>query len=85
MPRNSIPAVVDGRASKYRKERMNKTDNKICNGTCPPGLKSRCAGLLLCKENGKGRKYEYFTEKKVSMPNLILSLIGLVTLVLYHF
>ncbi|NJD76545.1 MAG: NCS2 family permease [Candidatus Methanoperedens sp.] len=29
--------------------------------------------------------YEYFTERKMGMPNLILSLIGLVTLVLYHF
>jgi len=32
---------------------MNNKDNKICNGTCPPGLKSHCAGLLLRKENGK--------------------------------
>ena len=29
--------------------------------------------------------YQYFTEKKVGIPNLILSLIGLATLVLYHF
>ena len=32
---------------------MNNKDNKISNGTCPPGLKSHCAGLLLRKENGK--------------------------------
>ncbi len=29
--------------------------------------------------------YEYFTEQRVSIPNLILSLIGLATLALYHF
>jgi hypothetical protein len=32
---------------------MNNKDNEICNGTCPPGLKSHHEGLLLRKENGK--------------------------------
>ncbi len=32
---------------------MSNKDNKICNGTCPPGLKSHRTGLLLYEEKGK--------------------------------
>ncbi len=45
--------VRDWRASKHRKERMTTRTKKIGDGTCPPGLKSHCAGLLLRKEKGK--------------------------------
>ncbi len=31
----------------------SKDKKKKSNGTCPPGLKSHCAGLLLRKEKGK--------------------------------
>ncbi|MBU4222870.1 MAG: hypothetical protein KKA10_14870 [Euryarchaeota archaeon] len=42
------------RASKHKKERINKQDIKMnVTALCPPGLKSNCAGLLLRKENGK--------------------------------
>jgi hypothetical protein len=41
---------------------MNNKDNKICNGTCPPGLKSHFACLLMQKENGKCDAAKYGAE-----------------------
>jgi hypothetical protein len=41
---------------------MNNKDNRICNGTCPPGLKFHYAGLLLRKENGKCSTVKYCAE-----------------------
>src|SRR4030067_3756319 len=47
-------------------ERKSNKDNKICNGTCPPGLKSHFACLLMQKEKGKCDAVKHCAQSPVS-------------------